>query len=240
MRSSAPFREGGGERGAPRPPPFSDGAAKLARGRELGTRQPWAGGRGDGQRPGAPAQPTAAPLPVRASRAPGSPICGPLGCVCAPSHVTTCVYLGARECVHTCSLGSLHTAMGNRHTHVNPQGSPRPGLFGGWRGKGQARSLRLIPSSRNCLRIPGEPTSWLPGSSGGPRRRRARPAVLPRARSRALFCSLGPRPAWLPVQQRAADRWAAGTAPRDQQRATQSLRLVLAVPHTVPQRSRGS
>lgn len=46
--SSAPFREGGGERGAPRPPPCLDGAAKLARGSELGTRQPWAGGRGLG------------------------------------------------------------------------------------------------------------------------------------------------------------------------------------------------
>lgn len=62
MGSSAPFREGGGERGGPRPPPCSDGAAKLARGRELGTRQPWAGGRGGGQRPGAPAQHSAAPL----------------------------------------------------------------------------------------------------------------------------------------------------------------------------------
>ena len=111
-----------------------------------------------------------------------------------------------------------------------------------WEGSGQEPQscLRLVPSSRNCLRIPGEPTSWRPGSSGRPGRRRASPAALPGARSRALFCSLGPRPACLPVQQRAADRWAAGTAPRDQQRATQSLRLVLAVPRTAPQRSRGS
>lgn len=72
---------------------------------------------------------------------------------------------------------------------------------------------RLVPSSRNCLRIPGGPTSWRPwslagreGSSGARRRRRASPAALPQAWSCALFCSLGPRPAWLPVQQRAAGR----------------------------------
>lgn len=46
MGSSAPFREGGGERGAPRPPPCLNGAAKLTRGSELGTLQPWAGGWG--------------------------------------------------------------------------------------------------------------------------------------------------------------------------------------------------
>ena len=135
----------------------------------------WGGGScGGGQRPRAPAQHTAAPLPVQASGAPGSPICGPLGYVCAPSRVATCVYLGARECVHTCSLGSLHTAMGNQHTHVNPQGSPRPGLFGGRRGKDQARSLspacalspllgivcaspeNLHPGGREALGDPGE------------------------------------------------------------------------------------
>lgn len=91
--SSAPFREGGGERGAPRPPPCLDGAAKLARGSELGTRQPWAGGRGlgggscgGGQRPRAPAQHTAAPLTVQASGPRGVPSVVLLG-MCAHPRV---------------------------------------------------------------------------------------------------------------------------------------------------------
>lgn len=210
MGSSAPFREGGGERGAPRPPPCLNGAAKLARGSELGTRQPWAGERrgAGGASSVSVLQPSIRPRP-----SPSRPA-GPRG---VPSVVLLGVCAHPRVWLLACTWERVSVFTGvTAHCHGEPTHVREPARFPQtrvvWRtareGSGQEPQscLRLVPSSRNCLRIPGEPTSWRPGSSGRPGRKRASPAALPGARSRALFCSLGPRPAWLPVQQRAADR----------------------------------
>ena len=118
--------------------------------------------------------------------------------MCAPSRVATCVYLEAHECVHTCSLGSLHTAMGNRPTHVNPQASPRPGLFGGRRGKGQARSLSPACALSPLLGIVcASPESLHPGGREAPGDP-GEGALAPR-----LYQELGLAPsfaAWVPAQ----------------------------------------
>lgn len=156
----------------------------------------------------------------------------------------------ARSRVSPVSTGVTVPCFVDGHTHVNRQGSP-PSQGCLEDGVGRVRPgtsvPRLVPFSRKSRRIAGGPTSGRPwgesgreGSPEGPRGRRTSSAALPRAESCATLCCLGPRPACLSVQQRAAGRSGRGHCTQRTAESSPEPQSGLGCPSAAPQRSRGS